>query len=498
MLDQENTSPLLSILLYNYPGHSIERCLRSIFEQSLLRDLEVIVCDDGSTDGAWQIANQYCTEHPGKITISRNRECMGGRSNRHKGMQLCKGKYSVELAIGVDFDASYVQDCIASMEADELIAHTYISRLNRANVFMPPHNPMRRISMQDRRKFPLVSICIYNFNYGRYLRQCLDSVFAQTYENIEICFSDNASTDDSWAIALEYAEKYPDKISLTRNRINYGPNVNLWNCLLNMGGKYMLKLCSDDAIQPTFIERCLTSLERHPDAAFAMVHRDIMDEDGNCSSEPSFYDQSCLIPGNEQAAVYMMSSVNPSISQILYKVEKTQGKRMSGNLNDRWFGDRIMDFHICCDSPIVYIKEPLLLNRIHGQSESAGMNGNLLQCMGEFVLLHQLSDVAANYPDMQKARDRLQPAIEKVAHLSLRYCLRSLSVADETGAQRYFHLSSAIAPSVQSSALHAQLSAYWALDKQARQDALTKLLQDSAEAMKRAVSYPAPAGSMPC
>jgi glycosyltransferase involved in cell wall biosynthesis len=464
----------------------------------VIQNLEVIVCDDHSEDGAWDTANQYCIRHPGKVTVSRNREALGKKANRRKGMQLCKGKYCVELVENAQLDAAYVGTCLTNMEADELLEHAFISRLNHSNVFMPPYNPTRRTSMQDRCVQPLVSICIYNFNYGRYLRQCFDSVFAQTYRNIEVCFSDNASSDDSWQIAMEYAAKYPGKISLTRNRINYGPNVNLWNCLLNMNGKYMLKLCSDDAIQPVFVERCVSSLEKYPDAAFAMVHRDIMDDAGNFSSEPSFYDQSCLIPGNEQAAVYMMSSVNPSISQILYKVEKTQNKRMAGNLNDRWFGDRIMDFHICCDSPIVYIKEPLLLNRIHEQSESAGLNGNLLQCMGEFVLLHQLSDIAANYPNMDKARDRLQPAIEKVANLCLRYCLRSLAAGDETGAQRYFHLSPAIAPSVQDSALHALLSAYWALAPQARKSALTALLRDTGEAIKRTVSYPAPPGSVPC
>lgn len=493
-----DTSPLISILLHNHQTDSLELSLRSVFGQALIRNLEVIICDDDSSDGAWEIANRYCLTHPGKVTLSRNRKPLGDTSNRWKGMQLCKGTYCVELCQDSEFDASYIRDCIADMEQDELLEHAYIARLKQVNLFMPPNNPTRRISVQDLNRQPLVSICIYNFNYGRYLRQCLDSVFDQTYPNIEVCFSDNASADDSWDIALEYAARYPGKISLTRNRINYGPNVNLWNCLLNMGGKYMLKLCSDDAIRPGFIERCVHALEQHPDAAFAMVHRDIMDEDGNLTPEPAFYDQSCLIPGNEQAAVYMMSSVNPSISQILYKVEKTQGRRMAGNLNDRWFGDRIMDFHICCDSPIIYIKDPLLLNRIHGQSESAGLSGNLLQCMGEFVLLHQLSDIAANYPDMSKARDRLQPAIEKIAHLSLRYCLRSLSDGDATGALRYFHLSSAIALSVQKADLYVKLSKFWALPEATRQSALPELLRDSSEAIRRTVSYPAPPGSIPC
>ena len=56
---------------------------------------------------------------------------------------------------------------------------------------------------------PLVSLLVYNFNYGRYLAECFDSMLAQSYSNIEIIFSDNASTDQSWEIACAYAKKHP-------------------------------------------------------------------------------------------------------------------------------------------------------------------------------------------------------------------------------------------------------------------------------------------------
>ena len=36
---------------------------------------------------------------------------------------------------------------------------------------------------------PLVSLLVYNFNYGRYLAECFDSMLAQSYSNIEIIFS---------------------------------------------------------------------------------------------------------------------------------------------------------------------------------------------------------------------------------------------------------------------------------------------------------------------
>ncbi len=487
--------PLVSILLYNYEGRALLGCLDAVFNQQHLRNYEVVLCDDASVDGAWEIANRYVMEYGERITVSRNNVIIGKALNKRKGLKLCKGQYCVELTKTAEFDPVYIARVIDDLETDALIQHSYITRLTRANMFFPPFGPVDIPPWKNGHR-PLVSVCIYNFNYGRYLRQCFDSVFAQTYDHIEICFSDNASTDDSWEIALEYADKYPGKISLTRNRVNFGAIVNLFNCRLDVRGKYILKLCSDDALRPTFIERCVHELETHPEAAFAMVHRDIMDENGQFSSEPSFYDQTCFIPGEEQAAVYMMSSVNPSVSQIMYNLEKIEDKRMAGNLNDRWFGDRIMDFHICCSFPIVYIKEPLLLNRVHRQSDSTNLDGNLLQCLAEYVMLHQFADVAASY-NIRKAQDRLQPGIEKLGRLCLRYCLRSLAGGDESGAYRYLHLAVAFFPDLSHDETYTALSGYWSASTAEREILLAQLLGKD-NLLKRTVSYPPPPGSIPC
>ena len=491
-------SLLLSIMLYSYDAKELEACLQSIFSQDYIKNFEVVICDDdASNDDGWEIANLYARKHHGKITISRNNISIGSEWNKQKGLRLCKGEYCVALTSTAEFNPVYIAHIIERLEADKFMEHSYIFRLNRANQFLPPSNLVKSLPEYEKMRVPLVSVLIYNFNYGRYLRQCLESVFAQTYENIEICFSDNASTDESWEIAMDYARKYPRKISLTLNRANFGPNTNLYNCILNMRGKYMLKLCSDDAIRPEFIDRCVSALESYPEAAFSMVHRDIMDESGQCFSEPPFYNKSCLIPGSEQAAVYMMSSVNPSVSQILYKIEKAEGKRMAGNLNDRWFGDRIMDFHICCDFPVVYIKEPLLLNRVHQQSESTDLDGNLLQCVGEYVLLHQLVDIAENYDHMEKARYRLQPGIEKLGRLCMRYCVRFLIAGDETVASRYFHLAYAIYPEIHSDPTYDELTHYWSSSSSQRENILAFLMQKT-NLEKRTVSYPPPKGSIPC
>ncbi len=196
---------------------------------------------------------------------------------------------------------------------------------------------------------PLVSMMVFNYNYGRYLRECLDRLLAQTYDNIEICFSDNASTDDSWEIALEYQKRYPDVIFVARNRQNFGTDANFANCWTNARGKYFVEVCSDDALLPDFTERCVKALEEHVDAGFAMVHRTILDEHGKHVIEAPFYNQTCKIPGAGQAAVYMMAAVNPAVTQIMYRKLFTFGKSVTGGLAGRWYGTSMMDFKMCCE-----------------------------------------------------------------------------------------------------------------------------------------------------
>ena len=342
---------------------------------------------------------------------------------------------------------------------------------------------------------PLVSILCYNYNYGRYLGQCLESVFAQTYENIELCFSDNASTDDSWEIALEFARKYPEKMNLTRNRKNFGSDANFANCLRTMRGEYAVTFCSDDALEPEYVERCVNAMEAHPNAGLAIVNRAIIDEHGMRTEEPPFYNRSCIIPGEEQAAVYMMAGVNPSISQIMYRQAVVKGRAVVGGLVSRYYGTRILDFNISTDFDIAYIKEPLLLHRIHSQSDANHADANLLPVIGMYVLNHQFADIAS-LRNLTKVTDRLPQSLDKLAHLGIRYSVRSLLAKDEHTALRYFHLAMAINPQLAGEPAWKQIQEYWTADAQ-RKASILEQLGSSDNLASRSVSYDPPPGSAP-
>ncbi len=478
------TDPLISILIYNYDRRYLRQCLESIFNQNTLGNFEVILIDDATNDGSWEIALEFQSRFPKRMTVNRNRKVLGPNLNEFYIVTMAKGRYGAYLRDDQAFLPEYVRSCVRAMISNPYATFSRVVRLPEKHV-PAPNVPNK----------PLVSILCYNYNYGRFLRQCLESVFAQTYENIELCFSDNASTDNSWEIALEFARKYPDRMYVTRNRKNFGPDANFANCRRNMQGEYFVNFCSDDALEPEFVERCVNALEAHPNAGLALVNRAVIDENGRRTEEPPFYNQSCIISGEEQAAVYMMAGVNPSVSQIMYRNSIVEGRTATGALVSRYYGTRILDFNISVDFDVAYIKEPLLLHRIHSQSDTNQADANLMPVIGLYVLNHQFADLAS-IRNLKKVIDRLPLSIDKLARLAVRYSLRSLIAKDEQSAMRYFHLALAMSPGVSDEPAWKQLQEYWAADVK-RKESILEELWSSDNLAARTISYDPPPGSVP-
>ena len=341
---------------------------------------------------------------------------------------------------------------------------------------------------------PLVSVLIFNYNYGKYLRDCFDSVFKQTYSNIEICFSDNSSEDDSWDIALEYSRKYPGIMNINRNRTNFGVSANWLNCDMNNRGKYYISLCSDDMLLPPYVERCVNILEAYHDIAFVMVHRQIVDKIGNYIDEPPFYNRSCIIPGPEQAAVYMMAAVNPSVTQIIYRKLGTYGQTPPGDkMGAQWYSTRMLDFNICCHFPIAYLKEPLMVHRLHSDNDSFRAADNLMEVIGPYVLQYQFGE-KANLHGLKKVAERLPASIEKLSRLCLRYAIRGLEEKNERKGKQYYYLSSALMPEIESEEVYRSLQKYWSAGETEKNEIISRL-KSTDNLISRTISYDPPPGS---
>ncbi len=290
---------------------------------------------------------------------------------------------------------------------------------------------------------PLVSILIFNYNYGKYLRECIESALAQTYKNVEIIMSDNSSEDDSWDIFVEYEKQYQGKFFIARNRKNFGTDHNFATCWAVRKGTYHVVLGSDDVLEPTFIERTMDVMMRYPNLGYVMCHRSIINESGKQTYEKPFYDQNCVIYPPAQSLVYMMAAVNPSITQILYRSSLlTPDRSSTGGLAGKYYATRFLDFSISIEFPIAYLKEPLIRHRIHGRNQNLAAADDLMEAIGFYVLNIQFADKATQkgYPELQNNFER---SVEKISELCLRYALRGLVSGNYQQGKRYWHLSHA-------------------------------------------------------
>src|SRR4051795_3380132 len=98
--------------------------------------------------------------------------------------------------------------------------------------------------------FPLVSVVIPNYNYGRYVRQAVDSVLAQTYPSVEIIVVDDGSSDDSVALL----QSYGSSIKLVAQS-NGGVHKARNRGIEESKGEFVAFLDADDWWEPTKLAR---------------------------------------------------------------------------------------------------------------------------------------------------------------------------------------------------------------------------------------------------
>lgn len=106
----------------------------------------------------------------------------------------------------------------------------------------------------------LVSIIMPSYNCGEYVEDTIRSVQAQTYENWEIIFMDDCSTDDTVKQVAELREK-DSRIKLFHNKFNSGAAVSRNNALQEAKGRWIAFLDSDDLWEPEKLEKQVKFME---------------------------------------------------------------------------------------------------------------------------------------------------------------------------------------------------------------------------------------------
>lgn len=102
---------------------------------------------------------------------------------------------------------------------------------------------------------PLVSVIVPNYNHAPYLRQRLDSIYSQTYDNYEVILLDDCSTDHSRELLDAYAAEHDTNTRRVYNETNCGSVFKQWHRGMELAQGELIWIAeSDDYCEENFLE----------------------------------------------------------------------------------------------------------------------------------------------------------------------------------------------------------------------------------------------------
>jgi len=216
---------------------------------------------------------------------------------------------------------------------------------------------------------PSVTVFIPTFNRAYMLKETIDSVLRQTFDDFELIISDNASDDPTESIVRSFHDK---RISYVKNDKNIGMCGNWNRCFDLAKGEYIALLPDDDLMLPENLEQKVNTLSRS--AQIGLVHSkfDLIDVDGRiiASNRDSWgigeRTMDCL-ENRKEIISHQWNPINCSSvlfrSTCFHKLGKFTEKIPSGLDYEYWL--RIAVYY-----DVAFIARPLIRYRIHLGSET--------------------------------------------------------------------------------------------------------------------------------
>ncbi len=181
-----------------------------------------------------------------------------------------------------------------------------------------------------------ISVIMAIYNCASYLPDAIESILNQTYTDWELILCDDASTDQTYSIAEQYRNQYPDKIILIRNEVNRKLPYSLNRCLEHATGKYIARMDGDDKCFPERFEKQIAYLKAHPEMDLVGTAMQRFDESGlgmtsYAVEDPDYYTLRNSIP-----------FLHATILTYKYVYDKVKGYTVSprterGQDYDLWF-----------------------------------------------------------------------------------------------------------------------------------------------------------------
>jgi len=219
-----------------------------------------------------------------------------------------------------------------------------------------------------------VTVIIPNYNHAQYLKQRIDSVLNQTYNDFELIILDDFSSDGSIEIINDYTSRFPE-IKCYRNSSNSGSPFIQWDYGVKKArGEFIWIAESDDFAEPDFLEKTCAIMFNNEYVGLVHCDSRVIDEQQKtgylisgkkASTNSSKWLHDYLNNGKDEISnhLFLENSIY-NVSSVLFR--KSRYIEAGGAAHSMKFcGDWMLYIRILLISDIAYISLPLNTFRIH-------------------------------------------------------------------------------------------------------------------------------------
>ncbi|WP_178991529.1 glycosyltransferase [Winogradskyella schleiferi] len=158
----------------------------------------------------------------------------------------------------------------------------------------------------------MISVIMSVYNAEKYLKEAVDSILNQTYQDFEFIIFNDCSTDKSTTILKQYEENHP-KIKVIYNTENLGLTKNLNSAIAIANGDYIARMDADDVSKPNRFENQMAFLTKH-------THIDILGTFSNDIDENGKIKRTRTVPVRHSDIIAMLPKFSPiSHPTVIFK-----------------------------------------------------------------------------------------------------------------------------------------------------------------------------------
>lgn len=238
-------------------------------------------------------------------------------------------------------------------------------------------------NLPDKNFLPKVSIIVPNYNHEKYLQQRLESIYKQTYSNIEVILLDDNSSDNSISILKQFQNDYPSITQIYVNEKNSGSPFAQWQKGMGIAAGDLIWIAeSDDYCDLDFLEK-LVPLFQDTSVLLAYAHTVFVDNYGK--QHPFAFEgyvgqldkskwKNSYIETAHNEVNHNLGLLNtiPNVSSVVFRKVHPEFPLFS---NSTWMsmkvcGDWLFYLHLIRGGRIAYSVETNDYYRIHNESSS--------------------------------------------------------------------------------------------------------------------------------